>query len=128
MLFRSDRQVDYPTLLRVTVEADGHRRTISGSLFGNQRPRIVEIAGVAIEAEFSPHMLYVRNQDKPGFIGQLGQVLGDAGINIAAFNNGRSKPGADALCLVATDEKVDEQTMARIRAIPHVLRVRTLRF
>ena len=125
---RHDRQVDYPTLLRVTVEADGHRRTIAGSLFGNSRPRIVEIAGVAIEAEFAAHMLYVRNQDKPGFIGQLGHVLGDAGINIAAFNNGRSQPGADALCLVSTDEKVDEATMARILAIPHVLRVRALRF
>ncbi|MFM8990994.1 MAG: ACT domain-containing protein [Alphaproteobacteria bacterium] len=68
------------------------------------------------------------NQDKPGFIGQLGRVLGDAGINIAAFNNGRSQPGADALCLVSTDEKVDEGTMARIRALPQVLRVRALRF
>jgi D-3-phosphoglycerate dehydrogenase len=125
---RHDRQVDYPTLLRVTLEADGNTRTIAGSLFGNQRPRIVEIAGVPIEAEFSSHMLYVRNADKPGFIGQLGRVLGDDLINIAAFNNGRSKPGADAICLVATDQPVTEATLARIGAIPNVLRARTLRF
>ena len=125
---RHDRQLDYPTLIRVTVDVTGHRRRIAGSLFGNQRPRIVEIAEVPIEAEFAPYMLYVRNRDKPGFIGHLGQVLGDAEINIAAFNNGRTKPGADAICLVATDEPVTEAVLARLLAIPHVLRARTLRF
>jgi len=125
---RHDRQTDYPTLIRVTVEAAGHRRTIAGSLFGNQRPRIVEIAGVPIEAEFWPHLLYVRNQDRPGFIGQLGRMLGDAQINIAAFHNGRSRPGADAICLVATDEPVGDATLADLRALPHVLRVRALKF
>ena len=125
---RHDRQLDYPTLIRVTVETDGHRRRIAGSLFGNRRPRIVEIAEVAIEAEFSAHMLYVRNKDKPGFIGQLGRVLGDAQINIAAFNNGRTSAGADAICLVATDQPVSEPVLAQLRAMPNVLRVRTLRF
>jgi D-3-phosphoglycerate dehydrogenase len=125
---RHDRPTDYPTLIRVAVDADGHRRTIAGSLFGNQRPRIVELAGVAIEAEFAPHMLYVRNQDRPGFIGRLGQVLGDAQINIAAFANGRASPGADAICLVSTDQPVTEPMLATIRAIPHVLRARALRF
>jgi D-3-phosphoglycerate dehydrogenase len=125
---RHDRQTDYPTLIRVTVESDGHRRTIAGSLFGNQKPRIVELAGVTIEAEFAPNMLYVRNQDRPGFIGRLGQVLGDAQINIAAFGNGRSKPGEDAICLVSTDQPVTDEALAMIRAIPHVLRVRALRF
>jgi len=125
---RHDRQLDYPTLIRVTVEAAGNRRRIAGSLFGNQRPRIVEIAEVPIEAEFAPFMLYVRNRDKPGFIGQLGRVLGDAEINIAAFNNGRMKPGADAICLVATDQPVTDDVLAKLRDIPHVLRARMLRF
>ncbi len=125
---RHDRQLDYPTLIRVSVEATGNRRRIAGSLFGNQRPRIVEIAEVPIEAEFSPFMLYVRNRDKPGFIGQLGRVLGDAEINIAAFNNGRTKAGADAICLVATDQPVTDDVLAKIRDIPHVLRARMLRF
>jgi D-3-phosphoglycerate dehydrogenase len=112
----------------VTVDSEGHRRTIAGSLFGNQRPRIVELAGVAIEAEFTPHMLYVRNQDRPGFIGRLGQLLGDAQVNIAAFANGRARQGEDAVCLVSTDQPVSEALLAQIRAIPHVLRARGLKF
>ena len=125
---RHDRPTDYPTLIRVTVDSEGHRRTIAGLLFGNQRPRIVELAGVAIEAEFTPHMLYVRNQDRPGFIGRLGQLLGDAQVNIAAFANGRARQGEDAVCLVSTDQPVSEALLAQIRAIPHVLRARGLKF
>ena len=125
---RHDRALDYPTLVRVTVESAGHKRVIAGSLFGSHVPRIVAIADVAIEAEFAPLMLYVRNQDKPGFIGHLGRLLGDADINIASFHLGRSAPGADAICLVAVDQPIPDGVLARIRAIPQVLRARTLRF
>jgi D-3-phosphoglycerate dehydrogenase len=125
---RHDRALDYPTLIRVTVEAADHRRVIAGSLFGGGAPRIVAIADVPIEAEFAPHMLYVRNEDRPGFIGRLGQTLGDAGINIASFHLGRSAPGATAICLVAVDQRIGDDVMARIRAIPHVRRARVLTF
>jgi D-3-phosphoglycerate dehydrogenase len=125
---RHDRAIDYPSLLRVTIEAEGHSRVIAGSLFGNGTPRIVAIADVPIEAEFAPHMLYVRNEDRPGFIGRLGQTLGDAGINIASFHLGRSAPGETAICLVAVDQRIGDDVLERIRAIPHVRRARTLAF
>jgi D-3-phosphoglycerate dehydrogenase / 2-oxoglutarate reductase len=125
---RHDRASDYPTLIRVTVQSEGNTRKIAGSLFGQTKARIVGIADVAIEAEFSPHMLYVRNQDKPGFIGAIGRLFGDAGINIASFNLGRSAPGADAICLIAIDTPPGETVLAKIRALPQVLRVRALAF
>ena len=56
-------------------------------------------------------MLYVRNQDKPGVIGGLGQTLGQAGINIATFHLGRAEAGGDAICLVAVDEPVPEDVL-----------------
>ena len=68
------------------------RRAVAGTLFGGDKPRIVEIKGIQIEAELGRHMLYVTNQDKPGFIGRLGTLLGEAGINIATFHLGRSAP------------------------------------
>jgi D-3-phosphoglycerate dehydrogenase len=125
---RHDRASDYPTLIRVTVQSDGQMRKIAGSLFGRTKTRIVQIADVAIEAEFAPHMLYVRNQDKPGFIGAIGRLFGDAGINIASFNLGRTAPGADAICLIAIDTPPGEAILAKIRALPQVLRVRALAF
>jgi D-3-phosphoglycerate dehydrogenase len=122
-----DRSLDYQTLIRVTIEAD-RTRHIAGSLLGNDRPRIVEIDDIAIEAEFAPHTLYIRNQDKPGFVGNLGRTLGDSGINIATFHMGRIATGGDAVCLVLVDQPVTEPVLAKVRAIPHVVRVKLLAF
>ena len=125
---RHDRASDYPTLMRVTVESDGNIRKIAGSLFGNAKPRIVEIAEVPLEAEFMPHMLYVRNQDKPGFIGSIGRLLGDAAINIASFNLGRQTRGGEAICLISVDQPIGDAVLAKVRALPQVLRARALTF
>jgi len=73
-------------------------------------------------------MLFIRNADKPGFIGRFGTVMGEAGVNIATLNLGRDKPGGDAICMVAVDEPVSEEVMARIRALPQVVRVNRLAF
>ncbi|HJS33479.1 MAG TPA: ACT domain-containing protein, partial [Alphaproteobacteria bacterium] len=97
-------------------------------LFGHDKPRIVDIEGISIEAEPGPHVLYVRNQDKPGFIGNLGRTLGDAGVNIATFHLGRTAPGEDAICLVAVDQPLTEAILAKVRAIPLVVKARALRF
>ena len=73
-------------------------------------------------------MLYVRNEDKPGFIGALGGLLGDAGINIATFHLGRDKPGGDAIALVEIDAAVPEAVLEKIQALPHVIQVKPLAF
>ena len=88
-----DRPSEYQTLVRVTVETDQLTRSVAGTLFAGSRPRIVEIKGIKVEADFAPHMLYVTNQDKPGFIGRFGATLAGAGINIATFHLGRAEPG-----------------------------------
>ena len=78
----------------------------AGTLFGDNRPRIVSIKGINMEAEIGPHMLYVTNQDKPGFIGALGSVLGDAGVNIATFHLGRHKQEGEAIALIEIDSEL----------------------
>ena len=88
-----DRDSEYQTLVRVTVETDQLTRSVAGTLFAGSRPRIVEIKGIKVEADFAPHMLYVTNQDKPGFIGRFGATLAGAGINIATFHLGPRQPG-----------------------------------
>ena len=100
-----DRPSEYQTLVRVTVETDRLARSVAGTLFAGSRPRIVEIKGIKVEADFAPHMLYVTNQDKPGFIGRFGATLAGAGINIATFHLGRASQGGDAICLVSVDER-----------------------
>ena len=73
-------------------------------------------------------MLYVNNLDKPGFIGALGVLLGEAGVNIATFNLGRVGAGDDAIALVGIDQSPGEALIGQIRALPHVREVRALRF
>jgi D-3-phosphoglycerate dehydrogenase len=81
-----------------------------------------------MEAELGPHMLFVRNEDKPGFIGNLGRTLAEAGINIATFHLGRSAPGADAVCLIQIDQPLSDAVIERVRHIPNVVQAKQLRF
>jgi D-3-phosphoglycerate dehydrogenase len=123
-----ERRGDYASLLRVTIVTDRAEKSIAGTLVGDSRPRLVEIKGIAVEADFAPDMLYVTNQDKPGFIGRFGMVLANAGINIATFHLGRSGQGGDAICLVSLDGPIPEAVLAEVRALPLVVQATPLRF
>jgi D-3-phosphoglycerate dehydrogenase / 2-oxoglutarate reductase len=119
---------DYQTLIRLTVSAERGPRSVAGTLFHEQRPRLVEIRGIEVEAQLGPHMLYVRNDDQPGLIGRLGSALGDAGVNIATFHLGRTRPGGDAIALIEIDQPLPQGVLERICALPHVLQCKRLRF
>ncbi len=123
-----DRVGDYQSLVRITVSTDTLTRSVAGTLIGNGKPRIVEIKGIKVEADFAPHMLYVTNKDKPGFIGRFGMILADAGVNIATFHLGRAAEGQDAICLVSTDGDTPDDVLASVRALPLVMQATTLAF
>jgi D-3-phosphoglycerate dehydrogenase len=128
-----DRPSAYQTLVRLTVttrdkSGDSQTRAVAGTLFAGSRPRIVEIKGIKIEADFAPHMLYVTNQDRPGFIGRFGATLAEAGINIATFHLGRAEAGGDAICLISVDEDVPEDVLATIRTLELVVQATPLAF
>jgi D-3-phosphoglycerate dehydrogenase len=125
---KHSRPSDYQTLIRLTVTTDRQSRDIAGTLFGGDKPRIVQIKGIAIEAELARHMLYITNQDKPGFIGRLGTLLGEAQVNIATFHLGRLSPGADAIALIEVDQPVDERLLEQIRETPGVVQAVVLSF
>jgi D-3-phosphoglycerate dehydrogenase len=73
-------------------------------------------------------MLFVRNEDKPGFIGRLGTKLGEAKINIANFNLGRSKQGANAIALVAIDGEITTSVLDGVKMLPGVIGAQALKF
>jgi D-3-phosphoglycerate dehydrogenase len=128
-----DRPSAYQTLVRLTITTrDKHGatqpRAVAGTLFAGSRPRIVEIKGIKIEADFAPHMLYVTNQDRPGFIGRFGATLADAGINIATFHLGRTEAGGDAICLVSVDDDVPEDVLGMVRSLELVMQATPLAF
>jgi D-3-phosphoglycerate dehydrogenase / 2-oxoglutarate reductase len=118
----------YQTLVTVEVLTERGPREVTGTLFQDHDPRLVSIRGIPTEARLGPRMLYIHNQDKPGFIGALGRALGDAGVNIATFHLGRDKPGGDAIALVEVDQPVGEAVLAQVRGLPQVLQVKQLSF
>jgi D-3-phosphoglycerate dehydrogenase len=118
----------YRTLVSVEVETERGPREVAGTLIHEGAPRVVRIRGIDIEVRLAPHMLYVRNEDKPGFIGALGALLGDAGINIATFHLGRERAGGDAIALVEVDTAVPAKVLKQIEALPQVLQVKPLVF
>jgi D-3-phosphoglycerate dehydrogenase len=125
---RTERAGDYQTLIRLTVETNKQTRSVTGTLFGGDRPRLINVKGVPLEAELRSHMLYVTNEDKPGLIGLLGTVLGDAGLNIATFQLGRTAAGGDAIALVEVDQAVPIEVLAQVAALPNVVQAKALNF
>jgi len=123
-----DRPSEYQTLVRISVTTDQQVRTLAGTLFAGSKPRLVDLKGIHVEADFGRHMLYVTNQDKPGFIGRFGATLAGAGINIATFHLGRAEAGGDAICLVSVDERVSEDVLAMVRTLPLVVQATALSF
>ena len=124
---RQEASPIYDSLIRITVQTELGRRAFAGMLVAGA-PRIVEVKGMELDAAFAPVMLYVNNLDKPGFIGALGALLGEAKINIATFNLGRVAAGEDAIALVGVDQDPGEDLLARLRAMPQVKEARALRF
>ena len=125
---RTERAGDYQTLIRLTVVTNTQSRSVTGTLFGGNRPRVIDVKGVPLEAELRSHLLYVTNEDQPGLIGGLGTVLGDAGLNIATFQLGRNKPGGDAIALVEVDQAVPADVLVKVTQLPNVVQAKALNF
>jgi D-3-phosphoglycerate dehydrogenase / 2-oxoglutarate reductase len=125
---RREGHCDYESLITVTLTTERQSRHVSGTVFADGRPRIVNIKGIRMDAEFGPSMIYITNLDKPGFIGKFSSTLGDAGINIATFHVGREKAGGDAIALIEIDGELPADVLAKVRALPQVQSARPLKF
>jgi len=117
----------YGSLVRIKVLTGKRWRSLAGAVNAGTA-KIVEVKDVALEADFHPVMLLINNLDKPGFIGALGTLLGEAAINIASFHLGRQAEGEDAIAIVGVDQVVPESIQQRLRALPHVRYVKVLTF
>jgi D-3-phosphoglycerate dehydrogenase len=124
---RRDTSPIYGSLIRIKVLTGGRWRTLAG-VVNVGTPKIVEVKGMALEADFHPVMLLINNLDKPGFIGALGTMLGEANINIATFHLGRHAADQDAIAIVGVDQVVPEVIQQKLRALPHVRYVKVLKF
>ncbi len=125
---RHEREGAYNTLVRVTVETEQGPRSVAGTLFGNTAPRLVEIFGIGIEADLDGHMMYVVNEDAPGFIGRIGTLLGNHGVNIGTFHLGRRDAGGEAVLLLSLDQPITDEVIAEAEKVEGVKLVKALEF
>jgi D-3-phosphoglycerate dehydrogenase len=119
---------DYLNLIRVTVTTERRQRSVAGTVFAGNKPRVVDIEGIPLEAELGRHVLFVRNYDKPGFIGALGRVLGESEVNIATFHLGRTAPGQGAIALIEVDQPLTLTLIDAVRRLPNVIQAKAMRF
>ncbi len=125
---KSGSQKDYRSLITVTIVTENRTRNVSGTLFTGREPRVVNIEGVPIEAALSKDMLFIRNEDRPGLIGALGTILGNAKQNIADFRLGRTGEGDSAVCLVSLDAPLEDALFKEVSNLPQVKTVKRLSF
>lgn len=124
-----DKTGDYQNLIKLTVVTEKGEQYVAGTLFGGTKPRIVEVGSVKLEASLGKNMIYISNEDKPGLIGNLGKLLGDAHINVANFHLGRgdTKTGG-ALALVEIDQKPTDELVQKIAKLQSVVAAKIISF
>jgi len=110
-----ERECEYQTLVRLTASTETRQFSVAGTLFGGDKPRVVDIGGVPMEASLSVHNLYTLNQDKAGIIAGFGKAFADADINIANFVLGRTHLGGDAVCLIEVDDEIPADVVESVR-------------
>lgn len=125
---KTEKEGDYHTLVRVSVKTEQGERSVAGTLFSNAEPRLVELFGIKVEAELNGPMMYLVNEDAPGFIGRIGTLLGENAINIGTFNLGRREAGGEAVLLLSVDSPVPAPVIEQARTLPGVKRVMALAF
>jgi len=105
----------------------GGRRSLSGTLVGRRgEQRIVMIDEHSVDVPPAEHMLMVINDDRPGVIGIVGTLLGDAGVNIADMDVGASPDGKTAVMLIATSGEVESSVLAQLRGAAGIISVDAL--
>ncbi|CAM5762524.1 D-3-phosphoglycerate dehydrogenase [Labrys miyagiensis] len=119
---------DHDSLITLEVQTENLTRAVAGTIIAGTKPRIVQIKGINVEADLLPRMLYITNHDRPGFIGRIGTLLGENGINIAHMQFGRDFEGGNAIALVGIDQVVSDPLLKEINTIPNVVQVKALTF
>src|SRR3984893_4046799 len=128
------RERGFPNTLEVSaLPAKGSAGTamefaVEGTVLHDGTPRVLQIGGIPVEAQLEGTILYLRNRDEPGVIGQVGSTLGRLGVNNATFALGRRNASqvSEALSLVRLDGEVSASILEPIRKIPAITEARLL--
>ena len=112
-------------MIELKTDLESHR--VSGTVFTDKLPRIVNVDGYPLEVVPRGHMIFFTNNDKPGVIGGIGTVLGKGNVNIAGMHLGRERQGGRALALLLVDNPVPNDVIEQVRGLPNILSAKVVR-
>ena len=117
-LVTSEDSPDFRNLLTVRgTLPDGRTVSISGTLTGPKHiEKLVEVDGFDIEVPPAEHLIFLRYTDRPGIVGIVGRILGDAGVNIGSMQVSRDRQGGPALVVMTVDSAVPPAVLHEIAA------------
>ncbi|HSK17031.1 MAG TPA: ACT domain-containing protein, partial [Gaiellaceae bacterium] len=118
---------DFRSLVTVTAVSGGAKVAVAGTVFGGEyEPRLVSALGYKVEIALAPRMLFVVNDDRPGRIGRIGTILGEAGVNIADMAVSRNRQKSRALMVLTLDDPIPPEVLERVEAEPGLLDPRAI--
>jgi D-3-phosphoglycerate dehydrogenase len=103
----------YKNKLNIKVTTENGVYNASGTVFNETIQRVVDFDGFALDVEPKGNMIFFRNSDVPGVIGEVGKILGDSGINIADFRLGRNS-SSNVLGVIMVDQKVSSDVLEKL--------------
>lgn len=117
---------DYASLISIRASSKGESHSVTGSLFGRKEPRLIELDNCPLGGILTGHLLLIRNEDRPGVIGNIGTALGKNNINIASIKVGRDREGGTGMTLLSLDVPLPQGMIDVMSKFPHVLSVKQL--
>jgi D-3-phosphoglycerate dehydrogenase len=108
------------------VSASQEKFVASGTLFGNDMPRLVRLGDFRLEAYLDGNLLVFMHSDVPGIIGAVGTIFGNHGVNIAQMSVGRAAPGGGAIGVLNLDSVPPQAALAEVSALKAVQTLRII--
>ena len=123
----SSRPRGHSELISIQLRNSSETEWIEGAILHDGQAWLISVDGIAVETQLGNFAVFIRNEDKPGVIGQVGTILGKHKVNIASFVLGRSDTESQAIGVINTDSEVEQSVIEEIRSIPAISFARIIR-
>ncbi|MFA6807978.1 MAG: phosphoglycerate dehydrogenase [Eubacteriales bacterium] len=125
---RSNETINFVDLITLTVKTDKTEHTVSGTLFGKNDGRIVQIDDYRVDVDPEGWLLIIPHQNNPGMVGKVGTVLGESNINITSMQVGRTEAEGTNIMAVGVETGIANGIMLKIKEIKGIQTVKEINF
>lgn len=117
---------DFFSKITIRIKAKNKESYVSGTLYSKKDPRVIEIDNFKVEIVPEGELLLMYNNDRPGVIGNIGNLLGKNNINIARMHFGRESAGGTAISVVSLDTRPGPEVIDQLKALPNILSIKQI--